>query len=79
MSLLNEKLSKVENLVLNVKLNKVNDEFLAQVSASIFNPEKFIPNGGPVTIKQISVEAMGETFQEAKRNGLSEAAELLGL
>lgn len=74
-----EKLSKLENVLMNVDVNTVKDQYLGVAKIVLFNPEQMIPNGGPVTKKDINVRALGSSFDEAYNNVLEKAVALLGL
>lgn len=81
MSELIRKLNEIKNCSVKTSVSQIGQtkDFKCHVEASIFNPEKFIPNGGPITVKHVIVEAMGRSFEDAQNNGLEKAASLLGL
>jgi hypothetical protein len=75
----NERILAEKNMLLEVNIAEIDDEnYTAHVKAALFNPEKFIPNGGPVTVKSITVTAKGNSHNDAQVNGLNLAAKLLG-
>ncbi len=76
-----QKIAKLDNVIVDVKVSEISqkNEFLGVVSINQFNPEKMVANGGPVTKKGVSVQALGSTYDEAYNNVLEKATELLGL
>lgn len=76
-----KKLSKLENVLLDVNVSAVSgkEEFIGTAKVVIFNPKEMIPNGGPVTIKDINVRSLGVSYDEAYNNVLERAVTLLGL
>ncbi len=83
MSDFRQKLADLKNVIIDVKVNetKVSGEptFIGQVNMNQYNPEVFIPNGGPVTLKGVSTSALGKSYEEAYDNALAKAVELMGL
>lgn len=76
-----EKLSKLENVLLDVNVSEISgkDEFLGTAKVVLFDPNNMIPNGGPVTKKDVNVRALGESYDVAYNNALERAVSLLGL
>jgi hypothetical protein len=76
-----KKIAALEDVILEVNVSEISGkgQFLGKVNLSRFNSEKFIPNGGPVTKKGVSVSALGTSYDEAYNNVLERAVELMGL
>ena len=80
-----EKLAALDNIIIDVKVNQVTTaktdpkEFVGIASINRFDPKNLIPNGGPTTVKGVSVQALGGTYDKAYENVLEKAVSLLGL
>lgn len=77
-----QKIAELNHVNVSVKVSEIsgkNGVFLGQVELGHYDPEKFIPNGGPVTLKGVSVQALGNTYDDAYNNVLEKAVELMGL
>lgn len=76
------KLAELKDVMIEVDVSGasgIEDQFIGRANVSRFNPDKFVTNGGPVTVKAVSVKAMGKSYDEAYNNVLERAVSLLGL
>lgn len=78
------KLSKLENVLLDVNVSEIsgksgNGTFLGTAKVVLFDPNNMIPNGGPITKKDVNVRALGDNYDDAYNNALARAVSLLGL
>lgn len=76
-----KKVASLKNVIVDVNVSQISGqgEFLGKISMNQYNPDKFIPNGGPVTLKGVSTSALGKTYDEAYVNAIAKAVELMGL
>lgn len=83
MSDFKQKLADLKNVIIDVKVNEAKvggtPTFVGQVNMNQYDPEKFVPNGGPVTLKGVSTSALGGSYEEAYDNALEKAVALMGL
>jgi hypothetical protein len=73
-------LAKNRDFVMKINVSKVkdSDDYVAIFSASKFDPNNKISNGGPVTIKQIETSVIGNSFDEAYNKAETKVVEFLG-
>lgn len=76
-------INELENVLVNVKVKEIptkeDSVFEADAQANLFDPEKMLPQGGPVTKKSVQFNVRGKTFDEARENALNLMEVLLGL
>jgi hypothetical protein len=76
-----ERFSELKNIIVDVKVSAIagKAEFVGNASVSLFNPEKMIQSGGPVTVKGVNTCAVATTYEGAYEAVLEKAAQLLGI
>lgn len=73
-------LSKQDNILLSTDVaGGQNNTFIGTAKVVLFNPEQMLDNGNPITLKDISVKAEGDSYESAYINSLNKAVALLGL
>lgn len=69
-----------DNIMLSLQTKENKDGgFIAVAQGNIFNPEIILEGGGPVTVKQATIEGLGKTFEDAQKSALEKLAVALGL
>jgi hypothetical protein len=74
------KLGQIENFQCDIKTSGINGQegFVSMVSFGTYDPQNKLPNGGPVTLKGITLSFLGDSFESSQENALEGILTFMG-
>ena len=78
-----KKISELDNVQLQINTSATQvsgkEKFVTNVQFGHFDPENMVHNGGPVTKKGLTLNVLGDSFEEAESNALKKVLTFMKL